>query len=30
MCLTQTKDKATSVKQKKHKGQLQMMEDEQT
>ena len=30
MCLTQAKDKATSVKQKKkHKGQLKMMEDEQ-
>ena len=35
MCLTQGKDKATSVKTKdktatkKHKGQLKMMEDEQ-
>ena len=27
MCLSQFKDKATNVK--KHKGQLQMMEDEQ-
>ena len=37
MCLTQGKDKATSVKtkdktatKKKHKGQLKMMEDENT
>ena len=29
MCFTQGKDQATSVKKKKHKGQLKIMEDEQ-